>query len=56
MGSVALVHRLSCPVARGIFLDHGSNLHPLLERGSLNYWTTSKLTFDVDIQDINKIF
>ena len=25
-GSVVMAHRLSCPVAHGIFLDQGSNL------------------------------
>jgi len=29
-GSVVVVHRLSCPAARGIFLDQGSNLCPPL--------------------------
>ena len=28
-GSVVVVHRLSCSVARGIFLDQGSNLCPV---------------------------
>ena len=29
MGSVVVVHGLSCPVACGIFLDQGLNLWPL---------------------------
>ena len=28
-GSAVVVHRLSCPVARGIFLEQGLNLCPL---------------------------
>ena len=29
VSSVAVVHGLSCPMARGIFLEQGSNLCPL---------------------------
>ena len=29
MGSVVVVHSLSCPLACGIFLDRGSNSFPL---------------------------
>ena len=28
-GSVVVVHGLSCPATSGIFLDQGSNPHPL---------------------------
>ena len=28
-GSAVVVHRLSCPVARGVFLEQGLNLCPL---------------------------
>ena len=30
--SVVVMHKLSCPVARGIFWDQGSNLGPLHEQ------------------------
>ena len=38
-GSVVVAHRLCCPVACGIFPDHGSNLCPLHGRQILNHWT-----------------
>ena len=37
-GSVAVVHRLTCPVACGIFLDQGSI--PCIGRRILNHWIT----------------
>ena len=38
-GSVAVAHRLSCSVARGIFLEQRLNLRPCTGRRILNPWS-----------------
>ena len=38
----AVVHLLSCPEARGVFLDQGSSRCPLHCKESLNHWTTQE--------------
>ena len=42
-GSVVVAHRLSCSVARGIFLEQRLNLRPCIGRRILNYWTTREV-------------
>ena len=43
MGSAVVVHGLSCPAARGIFPDPGSNSCALLGRRFLYHWTTRQV-------------
>ena len=43
LGSVVVVHGLSCPVACGIFPDQGSNLCPLHCKWILHHWTTREV-------------
>jgi len=38
VGSVVMSHRLSCLAARGVFLDQGSNLCPLLGQADSYPW------------------
>ena len=38
-----VAHRLSCPVACGIFLDQGWHLYPLVGRHILNHWITREV-------------
>ena len=47
LGSVVMAHRLSCPLARGIFPDQGSNPCPRIRRWILNHWTTREVLTDV---------
>ena len=42
-GSVVVAHRLSCSVARGIFLEQRLNLCSCIGRRILNYWTTREV-------------
>lgn len=41
--SIVVVHRLSCPEARGIFLDQGSTHVPCISRQSLIHCLTRKV-------------
>ena len=48
-GFSCLAHRLSCPLAWGIFLEKGFNSFPCIDREILNLWTTREVlsrTFD----------
>ena len=47
VGSVVVAHRLSCPLACGIFPDQGLNLCPLHCKVILNHWTTKEAPFIV---------
>ena len=41
--SVVVVHRLSCPMTCGIFLDRGLNGVPCIARQIINHWTTREV-------------
>ena len=43
MGSVVVVHGLSCPEACGIFLDHGQTWVSWIGRQTLTHWTTNEV-------------
>ena len=43
LAAVVVQHGFSCPVARGIFLDQGSNLCPLIGKQTPKYWTIREI-------------
>ena len=43
IGSVAVVHGLSCPVSCGIFLEQGRTCVLCTGRRILNHWTTREV-------------
>ena len=49
LGSVAVVHRLSCPTACGVFLDQGQNQCPCIARQILNLDHQGSPTFLINL-------
>ena len=50
-GSIVVVNQLSCPSARGIVPEQGSNHIPCIGRQILNHWTTRKVLKQIKFKD-----
>ena len=50
-GSIVVMNQLSCPSARGIVPDQGSNHIPCIGRQILNHWTTRKVLKQIKFKD-----